>query len=117
MDSYTIDFRGPYYCCAIFHTSTHNVPENMEPLLLSMSVEREIKERIAERLNCREFIYLGNTLLIVELSSKEKMVEFTDICDKFCKWVNRVIGAVVTAGIGLSLIHISNRFLTCRWFR
>ena len=108
VDSYKIDFRGPYYCCAIFHTSTHNVPENMEPLLLSMSVEREIKERIAERLNCREFIYLGNTLLIVELSSKEKMVEFTDICDKFCKWVNRVIGAVVTAGIGRMCDNILN---------
>ena len=47
-----------------------------------MSVEREIKERIAKKFNCKEFIYLGNTVLIVELSSKEKMVEFTDICDK-----------------------------------
>ena len=108
VDSYKIDLKGPYYCCAVFHTSTHHVPENMEPLLLSMSVEREIKERIAERINCREFIYLGNTVLIIELSSKEKMVEFTDICDKFCKWVNRVIGAVVTAGIGRMCDNILN---------
>ena len=97
----------------VFHTSTHHVPENMEPLLLSMSVEREIKERIAKKFNCKEFIYLGNTVLIVELSSKEKMVEFTDICDKFCKWVNRVIGAVVTAGIGRvcdNILNINNSY-------
>ena len=108
VDYYKIDLKGPFYCCVVFHTSTHHVPENMEPLLLSMSVEREIKERIAKRFNYKEFIYLGNTVLIVELSSKEKMVEFTDICDKFCKWVNRVIGAVVTAGIGRVCDNILN---------
>lgn len=113
VDSYKIDLKGPFYCCVVFHTSTHHVPENMEPLLLSMSVEREIKERIAKRFNYKEFIYLGNTVLIVELSSKEKMVEFTDICDKFCKWVNRVIGAVVTAGIGRvcdNILNINNSY-------
>ena len=113
VDTYNIDLKGPFYCCVVFHTSTHHVPENMEPLLLSMSVEREIKERIAKKFNCKEFIYLGNTVLIVELSSKEKMVEFTDICDKFCKWVNRVIGAVVTAGIGRvcdNILNINNSY-------
>ena len=56
---------------------------------------------------------MGNTVLIVELSSKEKMVEFTDICDKFCKWVNRVIGAVVTEGIGRvcdNILNINNSY-------
>ena len=113
VDSYKIDLKGPFYCCVVFHTSTHHVPENMEPLLLSMSVEREIKERIAKKFNCKEFIYLGNTVLIVELSSKEKMVEFTDICDKFCKWVNRVIGPVGTAGIGIvcdNILNINNSY-------
>ena len=113
VDSYKMDLKGPFYCCVVFHTSTHHVPENMEPLLLSMSVEREIKERIAKKFNCKEFIYLGNTVLIVELSSKEKMVEFTDICDKFCKWVNRVIGAVATAGIGRvcdNILNINNSY-------
>lgn len=41
------------------------------------------------------------------------MVEFTDICDKFCKWVNRVIGAVVTAGIGRvcdNILNINNSY-------
>lgn len=76
----------------------------MSPLLLSMSVEREIKARIVGKFKCREFIYLGNTVLIIELKSKEETVELTDVCDKFCKWVNRVIGAVVTAGIGMYVI-------------
>lgn len=80
----------------------------MSPLLLSMSVEREIKARIVGKFKCREFIYLGNTVLIIELKSKEETVELTDVCDKFCKWVNRVIGAVVTAGIGMVCDNISN---------
>ena len=43
-----------------------------------MSVEREIKARIVEKFKCREFIYLGNTVLIIELKSKEETVELTD---------------------------------------
>lgn len=108
LQAYKIDFNGPYFCCVVFHTSENNVPEEMSPLLLSMSVEREIKARIVEKFKCREFIYLGNTVLIIELKSKEETVELTDVCDKFCKWVNRVIGAVVTAGIGMVCDNISN---------
>lgn len=108
LQAYKIDLNGPYFCCSVFHTSENNVPEEMSPLLLSMSVEREIKARIVGKFKCREFIYLGNTVLIIELKSKEETVELTDVCDKFCKWVNRVIGAVVTAGIGMVCDNISN---------
>ena len=108
LQAYKIDLNGPYFCFAVFHTSENNVPEEMSPLLLSMSVEREIKARIVGKFKCREFIYLGNTVLIIELKSKEETVELTDVCDKFCKWVNRVIGAVVTAGIGMVCDNISN---------
>ena len=103
---YKIDLKGPYFCCAVFHTSENNVPEEM-------SVEREIKARIVKKFKCREFIYLGNTVLIIELESKEDTVELTDVCDKFCKWVNRVIGAVVTAGIGMvcdTILNINNSY-------
>ena len=55
----------------------------MDPLLLSMSVEREIKDRLVEEWECKEFIYMGNTLLILELDSKEKMAQVTDACDRF----------------------------------
>lgn len=42
------------------------------------------------------------------MKQKEETVELTDVCDKFCKWVNRVMDAVVTAGIGMVCDNISN---------
>lgn len=72
----------------------------MNPLLLSMSVEREIRQRLVEKWHCKEFLYLGNTVLIMEMGSEEQMVPITDECDRFCRWAYRVMGAVVTAGIG-----------------
>ena len=38
---YRVDMKGPLFCCMIFHTSENDVPDGMNPLLLSMSVERE----------------------------------------------------------------------------
>ena len=64
--------KGPIFGCVIFHTSENHVPEGMNPLLLSMSVEREIKQRLMNQWNCREFIYMGNTLLILELDAGKR---------------------------------------------
>ena len=58
------------------------MPEGMNPLLLSMSVEREIKQRLMDQWNCREFIYMGNTLLILELDAEDKITQITDACDR-----------------------------------
>lgn len=109
LSAYRVEMQGPLYCCVIFHTSSTHVPDGVDPVLLSMSVEREIKERLATEWKCQEFIYLGNTLLIVELEMEEKIAELTDACDRFCRWAYRIMGAVVTAGIGRtsdSLFHI-----------
>lgn len=100
LNAYRIDMKGPLYCCAIFHTSEHHVPEGMNPLLLSMSVEQQIKDRIADTWKCKVFTYLGNTVLIIEIDSEDAMADLTDACDRFCRWAYRVMGAVVTAGIG-----------------
>lgn len=111
--AYQIDMKGPYFCCALFHTSQHHVPEGMNPLLLSMSVEREVKDRIAASYKSQAFTYLGNTVVIIELASEDAMTQFTDDCDRFCKWAYRVMGAVVTAGIGRicdSLLNINNSY-------
>lgn len=111
--AYKIDMKGPYFCCALFHTSQHHVPEGMNPLLLSMSVEREVKDRIAASYKSQVFTYLGNTVLIFELDAEDTMTQFTDDCDRFCKWAYRVMGAVVTAGIGRvcdSLLNINNSY-------
>lgn len=40
--AYQIHMTGPLFGCAVFHTSEHHVPEGMNALLLSMSVEQEI---------------------------------------------------------------------------
>ena len=110
LQAYQVDMKGPLFGCVIFHTSENHVPEGMNPLLLSMSVEREIKQRLKDQWNCREFIYMGNTLLILELDAEDKITQITDACDRFCRWAYRIMGAVVTAGIGTvcdSLYEIS----------
>lgn len=99
---YQVSLKGSLFCCVEFHTSENHVPDGMNPLLLSMSVEREIKKRLAEKWRCQEFIYLGDTILVLGLDSEEQIVQVTDECDRFCKWVYRMMGAVVTAGVGIT---------------
>lgn len=106
--AYQVNMKGPLFCCIVFHTSENHVPEGMNPLLLSMSVEREIRQRLVEKWHCKEFLYLGNTVLIMEMGSEEQMVLITDECDRFCRWAYRVMGAVVTAGIGTVCDNLFN---------
>ena len=106
--AYQVNMKGPLFCCTVFHTSENHVPEGMNPLLLSMSVEREISQRLVEKWHCKEFLYLGNTVLIMEMGSEEQMVPITDECDRFCRWGYRVMGAVVTAGIGTVCDNLFN---------
>lgn len=112
LKAYQVDMRGPLYCCVVFHTSSNHVPEEMDPLLLSMSVEREIKQRLVREWDCQEFIYLGNTVLILELDSENRIVEITDSCDRFCRWAYRIMGAVVTAGVGRTCDNLFNIHLS-----
>ena len=106
--AYQVNMKGPLFCCIVFHTSENHVPEGMNPLLLSMSVEREIRQRLVEKWHCKEFLYLGNTVLIMEMGSEEQMVPITDECDRFCRWAYRVMGAVVTVGIGTVCDNLFN---------
>lgn len=113
LTAYQIDMKGPLFCCVVFHTSANHVPEGMDSLLLSMSVDREIKQRLTEKWKCQEFIYLGNTVLVLEVDTEENLVQITDECDRFCRWAYRIMGAVVTAGVGTtceSLYDISTSY-------
>lgn len=113
LTAYQIDMKGPLFCCVVFHTSANHVPEGMDSLLLSMSVDREIKQRLAEKWKCQEFIYLGDTVLVLEVDTEENLVQITDECDRFCRWAYRIMGAVVTAGVGTtceSLYDISTSY-------
>ena len=113
LTAYQVDMKGPLFCCVVFHTSANHVPEGTGSLLLSMSVDREIKQRLTEKWKCQEFIYLGNTVLVLEVDTEENLVQITDECDRFCRWAYRIMGAVVTAGVGTtceSLYDISTSY-------
>ena len=69
LGDYRISLPGPYFCCAVLHISENHVPDNMTPLLLSVSVQREAKERFKEKWDCRYFTYLGNIVMLVKFYS------------------------------------------------
>lgn len=97
---YQISFTDPFFCCIVIHTSSRQVPENMNSLLLSTSVQKQVKERFEERWRAKCFSYLGNTVLLTQLKSENEVSELTDECDRFCRYAHRIIGAVVTIGVG-----------------
>lgn len=100
MSDYKISLEGPYYCCIIIHTSASQMPQGMDIRLLAVSVERQAQADLKERWNGRIFNYLGDTVMIAQLVQQEDISELTDECDRFCKYVNHVMGAKVTVGIG-----------------
>ena len=113
LSDYQLSFPGPFFCCLVVHTSSSQVPADMNPLLLSTSVHRQAKERLAEKWHAKCFSYLGNTIMIAQLRTENEVSELTDECDRFCKYAKSIIGAVVTAGIGPvcdSILALSQSF-------
>lgn len=72
----------------------------MNPMLLTTSVQRQAEERLVERWRAKSFSYIGNTVFIAQLQMESDVSELTDECDRFCRYVRRMIGAVVTVGVG-----------------
>ncbi len=97
---YQLSFPGPYYSCLVIHTSSSQAPEQMNPMLLSTSVHKQAVEHLGEKWRAKCFSYLGNTILLTQLKGQPEITELTDDCDRFCKYARRMIGAVVTIGIG-----------------
>lgn len=100
LSDYQIVFSGPFFCCLVIHTSSSQIPKDMNPLLLSASVTKQARERLAEKWQAKCFSYLGNTVLIPQLKNEKEVSALTDDCDKFCKYAYSMIEAVVTIGIG-----------------
>ncbi len=98
MRDYKIVLEGPYFCLYCIHTSASQMPQGMDIRLLAVSV-RDAQANLKERWNGRIFNYLGDTVMIAQLV-QEDISELTDECDRFCKYVNHVMGAKVTVGIG-----------------
>ncbi len=95
-----LSFDGPFFCCLVVHTSSSQMPEDMNILLLSTSVQKQAEEHLGERWKAKAFPYFENTVLIAQLKSESEITELTDDCDRFCKYALHIIGAVVTVGIG-----------------
>ncbi len=100
LEDYQLSLPGPFFCCLVIHTSSEQVPENINPVLVSASIQKQANERLAEKWDAKCFSYLGNTILMAQLKSESEVPELTDECDRFCKYALRIIGAVVTIGIG-----------------
>lgn len=100
LSNYQINFQGPFFCCLVIHTSASHMPGDINPVLLSASVQKQAKEHLADKWRAKCFSYLENTILLVQLHNKNDVTELTDDCDRFCKYVCRILGAVVTVGVG-----------------
>ena len=59
LDDYQISFDGPFFCCLVIHTSSTQVPEDMNPLLLATSVQKQAEEGTARRKMEREIFFLS----------------------------------------------------------
>ncbi len=117
LSDYQISLTGPYFCCLVIHTSSTQVPKNMNPLLLATSVQKQAEERLGARWNTKSFSYLGNTVMIAQLDSPNVIAELTDECDRFCKYAQKIIGAVVTVGVGQvceNILDLSQSYSTAR---
>ena len=51
-------------------------------------------------------------MLILEMDSEKQMAQITDECDRFCRWAYRIMGAVVTAGMGTTCDNLFNIHLS-----
>lgn len=117
LSDYQILFEGPYYCCLVIHASEGNAPEDIQPLLLLTAVQKQAQERLGEKWKAKCFSYLGKTILIVQLKSKNEVSELTDDCDRFCKYVQRMLGVDVTVGVGKmceSILDLSQSYASAR---
>jgi len=100
MINYQVDLKGPFFTVTVLHIS-HSDDENaMEPVLLTVSVKNLADEHLTDFWKVKTVLYLGEIVVISQLSNPEEINRFTDHMDKFCKMAKRVCNASVTAGIG-----------------
>lgn len=89
----------------------------MTPLLLATSVQKHAKERLGEKWEAKSFAYLGNAVLIAQLKNENDVSELTDECDRFCRYMQRILGACVTIGIGQvcrNILELSQSYNSAR---
>lgn len=80
----------------------------MDERLLVASVDKQAREQLAVKWAAKSFTYLDNTVMIVSLKDENALPELTDECDRFCKYMHRMIRAVVTVGVGQVCQHMTD---------
>lgn len=102
MDTYQISLPGPYYVVTVLHISQQALEEEeqMDPFLLALSVRRFAEEQADKRWRSRFVIYLGDIIMISQISEKEEILEYTNEMDRLCRMTRKVCNARVTAGVG-----------------
>ncbi|MCD8189443.1 MAG: response regulator [Clostridiales bacterium] len=100
LSSYQIDLPGPYYAVCLVHATAASPDLEMEPFLLAVSVKKLAEEQLVERWRGKVFTYLGNTVLIAQLTELTEVTSLTDSLDRFCRLARHLCGAAVTIGIG-----------------
>ena len=108
LDNYQISVAGPLFCCLVIHVSKTNAPQDMDERLLVASVDKQAREQLAAKWAAKSFTYLDNTVMIVQLKDENALPELTDECDRFCKYMHRMIRAVVTVGVGQVCQHMTD---------
>lgn len=101
----------------MIHTSSGQVPQGMSPQLVTTAVYRQVKEKLEENWRAKTFSYLGNTVMLAQLTEETEVTKLTDECDRFCRYANRIIGAVVTVGIGQvcnDILELSQSYTSAR---
>lgn len=99
-EDYQISLTGPFFCCIVIHVPLGQASEDMNPMLLSASVQKQAEERLGTAWNARCFPYLGKIILIAQLKNESDSAQLTDDCERFCRYVRRMIGTDITIGIG-----------------
>ena len=88
---YQVQMSGPYYIVTVLHVS--DLSGEMEPYLTAVSVKKLAEEHVREKWDCRIFSYLGEIIIITQLSEKREVTDYTDYMDRFCKMEWRVVYA------------------------
>ncbi|MFD1465396.1 response regulator [Lapidilactobacillus mulanensis] len=104
--NYQIPLTGPLYCCLVLHTSLTQAPAEMDISLLVASVQQQAKNYFDQEWEAVYFTYLTDTVMLVQLQNENEVSRLTDDCDHLCKYIFRMIGAIVTIGIGQVAAHL-----------
>ena len=104
---YQIEMNSPMYTVVVVHTSTTQLPEGISAVLLTESVRRLARERLAQKWNAEMFPHEGNIVMLAPCRTQEDVMRITDEAEAFCRLAGHVSQAVVTIGIGKACAEIS----------